>query len=181
MNEFNFTFIVLGIDINDDSVIERLFDAGCDDATFSLFKGQFGATFDRESSSYRDAVISAYNDLTSAGFSVSHFEPDYLVSQTEISVRAGVTRQAVSAWVSGERGEGFPKPTRRLETKSPLWDWVDVSSWLNQHSDLPAECVKQARISRAVNAFAQLGSDAFNGANIGVVVDKHVQQNQVAA
>ncbi|WP_248490876.1 hypothetical protein [Tsukamurella sp. PLM1] len=53
--------------------------------------------------------------------------PD-LVSPSEIAMRASVTRQAVGAWIRGERGEGFPAPFYAGDRG--LWLWGEVNAWL---------------------------------------------------
>ncbi len=86
---------------------------------------------------------------------MERFEPDFLVSKAEIAKRANLSRAAVSLYVSGDRGQGFPSPHARITSSSPLWDWVEVSAWLHQNDQLSVDEVVKARISRAVNLAVQ--------------------------
>lgn len=54
-----------------------------------------------------------------------------LVDRAAIAIRAGVTQQAVGAWVRGERGHGapFPEPVTTAGA-TPVWSWAEVAEWL---------------------------------------------------
>lgn len=151
MAEFEFAFIVSGIDPEGEDFEDRFFEAGCDDATLVLVRGLTAVCFARKSGSFSHAVASAYRDVLKAGARVERFEPDYLVSQSDIASRAKLTRAAVSLYVRGERGAGFPAPKARITSSNPLWDWVEVSSWLHRNKSIALEQVVNARISRALN------------------------------
>lgn len=151
MTEFEFTYIASAEDIEDPNLEDRFFEAGCSDATLIVTKGLIAACFTRESDNYIHAVCSAYRDMLNTGVTVQRFEPDYLVSQTEIAKRAGLTRAAVSNYVKGDRGSSFPRPYARVTSNSPLWDWVSVSSWLHDNGQISREAVIQARMGRVVN------------------------------
>lgn len=151
MQTFDFTFVVDGIDPDADDFEDRFFEAGCDDSTLVLMHGAVAVCFDREAETYDAAVLSAYRDVLSAGATISRFEPDYLVSASEIADRAGLSRAAVSLYANGERGENFPKPYARITTPSPMWDWVDVSKWLCQKGTLDEVEYRSAQVSRVIN------------------------------
>lgn len=150
MTEYSFTFLVGGVDPHADNFEDIFFEAGCDDATIALIHGMTAVCFDRQADSYADAVISAYASLLRAGVQVLKFEPDYLVSQAEIARRADLSRAAVTNYVNGDRGAGFPTPTARIMTSSPLWNWVTVAHWLHEHGQLDAVQVDNARLEHAV-------------------------------
>lgn len=164
MNTFDFAFVVSVGDPHADGFEDQFFDAGCDDATIALMHGAVALCFARESGSYKDAVMSAYSDIMKAGADILRFEPDYLVSQTEIAARAGLSRAAVSLYEKGERGEGFPKPCARITTSSPLWDWVDVSKWLCLRGKVDEIEYRSALVSRIVNYHVQTDHD-YDAAN----------------
>ncbi|KKC34665.1 hypothetical protein WH91_01735 [Devosia psychrophila] len=126
-----------------------------DDATLVLKNGLVVACFAREAEGFGHAVVSAYSDIAKTGGIIERFEPDFLVSQTEIAARTKLSRAAISLYVSGERGSGFPPPHARITSSSPLWDWVEVSSWMHKHAQLSLEEVVNARLSRAINWFVQ--------------------------
>jgi hypothetical protein len=50
----------------DDSVLDALYEAGLDDATFGVAAGIPYASISRQSPSFRDAVLSAIHDLENA-------------------------------------------------------------------------------------------------------------------
>ena len=153
MKKYNFTIIASGIDADLSSeTLNRVFDAGCDDATISAQKGLIVFDFDREGRNFISALFSAITDVKRAGAHVERVEPDHLVSASEIAKRCGVGRAAVSLYAAGARADGFPKPVARVTTESPLWDWVEVSSWLHRRNRLHLEAAVQARLVREVNA-----------------------------
>ena len=155
MNEHDFAFIVSGVDAHEDGFADRFFEAGCDDATLMLVNGLVAVCFTREAESFAHAVMSAHENILATGATIERFEPDFLVSKSEIAKRANLSKAAISLYCSGERGEGFPAPHARITSASPLWDWVEVSSWLHNHGELSLDEVVKARISRAVNWFVQ--------------------------
>ena len=151
MTEFEFAFIVSGVDTSDDAFADRFFEAGCDDATLMLVNGLVAVCFVRAAENFSHGVVSAYADIMKTGAVIERFEPDFLVNRTEIARRAKLTKAAISNYVSGERGANFPAPHARITSASPLWDWVEVSAWMHRHGLLDAEEVVSARIARAVN------------------------------
>ncbi len=63
MSTFHFTLIVDGPDLQDRSLIDSLFEAGCDDATIGCSDGVQYVDFDREAENINDAILSAVDDL----------------------------------------------------------------------------------------------------------------------
>lgn len=154
-----FTIIASGLDPEAKDFADRLFEAGCDDATLSFQKGVIILEFDREAVSFSKAVASAYEDVRRAGASVDRVEPDYLVSLSEIAERSGKSRQAISLYTNGDRGEGFPAPVARVTSKHPLYDWEEVAGWLVERDALPKEELVRARIVKEANLHLE-ASDA---------------------
>ena len=155
MNSFDFTFLVSGVDPHGDDFADRFFDAGCDDATLMLTRGLVAVSFAREAENYIQAVTSAYSDILKTGAVVERFEPDFLVTRAEIAKRANLSKAAISLYVDGERGAGFPVPCARIMSSNPLWDWVEVSAWLHRAGQVDTQTVVDARISRVINWFVQ--------------------------
>jgi hypothetical protein len=153
MKVYDFTFIASGVDPESPTLVDRFFEAGCDDATLAFMRGRLAVCFAREAENYSHAVVTAYRDVLRAGANVERFEPDFLVNANEIADRSGLTRAAISLYSKGSRGEGFPSPYAKVTSESPLWDWVQVSGWLYKNGKLPIESVVNARIDRAVNRF----------------------------
>ena len=63
MTIHHFTLIVDGPDLQDDTLIDALFEAGCDDAAIGQVDGIQYADFDREAASLDRAILSAVADL----------------------------------------------------------------------------------------------------------------------
>ena len=150
MKIYDFAFIV-DADPHADDFEDRFIEAGCDDATFILRRGAVALSFDRAADTYEGAVLSAYRQIRFTGTDIIRFDPDYLVSATDIADRSGVTRQAVGLYANGNRGEGFPHPVARNTTNSPLWDWVAVSDWFVKRGQMPATAYQEACVSRIIN------------------------------
>ena len=156
MTTYDFTFVVGNADPHSDDFEDVFFEAGCDDATLVLMHGAVAVCFDRKADSYKDAVFSAYDNVLSTGSTILRFEPDFLVSASEIAARAGLSRAAISNYENGLRGEDFPRPFARITTKNPLWDWVEVSRWLCTREKLEESEFRSAQISRVVNFAVQM-------------------------
>lgn len=169
MKTYDFTFIV-DADPHSEGFEDRFIGAGCDDATFILMRGAAAISFDREAPSYRAAVLSAYQQIKSVGAGIIRFEPDFLVSASDIAERSGLTRAAIGLFSKGERRDDFPAPCARIGTANPLWDWVDVSKWLVQQGKLDETVHRDAIVSRLINASAQFEHAGFKS-NINVEVE----------
>lgn len=150
MTTYEFTIIASG-DGNDARLIDRLFEAGCDDSTISFQKGVFIIEFDRAAKSFAHALTSAMADVRKADVEILHIEPDHLVNLSDIAARAGISRAAVSYYAKGERAEDFPAPVARFTTETPLWDWVDVARWMYRRGTLPLNDLLRARTVRRCN------------------------------
>lgn len=160
MPTFEFTVIASGLDPQADDFEDRLFAAGCDDATVSFQKGAIIFEFARNAGTFAEAVRSALLDVMQAGAKPVHVEPDYLVSLSDIADRAGLSKAAISLYAKGERGQDFPAPVARVTTESPLWDWAEVADWMHQHDKLPANVLVEAKVVRAANLAVQSATDA---------------------
>ena len=151
MRNHEFTIVAAGLDPQAADFGDRLFEAGCGDATISLQKGAIILEFDRDARTFSSALVSAIANVRAAGATVVHVEPDHLVSLADIALRAGVSRAAASNYAKGSRGQGFPAPVARVTTENPLWDWVEVARWFHQSGRLPTRDVVRARIVRQAN------------------------------
>ena len=156
MTEFEFTYIASTSDLEKSDYENRLFEAGCDDATLIITKGLIAVCFIREAENYIHAICSGFRNVESAGVKVERFEPDFLVTQSEIAKRSEMSRAAISLYVSGARGgdkKTFPKPVALVTSPAPLWDWVDVSSWLHHAGKVTRDVAVQAELGRTMNKF----------------------------
>lgn len=133
MIEWSFRLVLAGVELTD-ADLDALYEAGCDDATFSRERdGSVFAIFDRETDSAEKAIISALDDVARAGVGARTLcvlsDEDWLTA-TEIAERVGRTRQSIGQLVRGERGPGgFPAPVARQGSTNPLWNWADVAGW----------------------------------------------------
>lgn len=69
MKTYSFT-IVLDLSAAEDELADRLFDAGCDDATCGQQAGEVFADFDRQANDLESAVASAVSNVKQAGYSI---------------------------------------------------------------------------------------------------------------
>ena len=80
MKAHEFTIVASGLDPEADDFEDRIYEAGCDDATLSFQKGAIVLEFAREAASFAKALVSAIADVQRAGAKVERIEPDSLVS-----------------------------------------------------------------------------------------------------
>lgn len=85
--------------------------------------------FSREADDAVQAIVSAIEDVETAGMQVTGVTEDR-VTISEIAERAQVTTASVRYWATGERGPGdFPEPVIRRQRAS-LYSWAEVAVWL---------------------------------------------------
>ena len=141
MSTFQFTLIVDGPDLQDQPLIDQLFEAGCDDATIGSRDGVQYVDFDREAEALDDAILSAVEDLeTLEGVKVIRIADAGLASLADIATRVGRTRESVRLLMNGTRGPGnFPKPVTDPRSRYRLWHWSEVARWFKEHrGEFPA-------------------------------------------
>ena len=137
MTIHHFTLIVDGPDLQDDSLIDAVFETGCDDAAIGRVDGIQYVDFDREAASLDRAILSAVADLERIdGVEVVRIADAGLVSMADIATRIGRTREGVRLLITGARGPGgFPPPTTDPRSRYRLWRWSDVVVWSSRHLD----------------------------------------------
>jgi hypothetical protein len=62
-----FSLLYTGVDDLTDELSDALFEAGCDDATIGIQNGFFFADFHRQAATFREALISAIEDVERSG------------------------------------------------------------------------------------------------------------------
>lgn len=117
--------------------------------------GMHGGTvmFSREADSALHAVISAVEDVRTAGMNVTGAKEDLVVTE-EIAARARVTAAAARHWIAGDRGPGgFPAP-KVLHRRNSLYSWAEVSAWLASAKlgEVDHAAAETARACALVNA-----------------------------
>ena len=87
----HFTLIVDGPDLQDDTLIDAVFEAGCDDAAVGRIDGIQYVDFDREATSIDQAIFSAVTNLERIdGVTVVRIADTGLISIADIA--AGTRR-----------------------------------------------------------------------------------------
>ena len=135
MTIHRFTLIVDGPDLQDDALIDALFEAGCDDAAIGRVDGIQYVDIDREAASLDRAILSAVADLERIeGVEVVRIADAGLVSMADIATRIGRTREGVRLLITGARGPGgFAAPITDPRSRYRLWRWSDVAVWFSRH------------------------------------------------
>lgn len=155
MRTYQFAIIASGLNPADEDFENRLFEAGCDDATISFQKGLIIIEFSREAKNFAHAITSAFENVLRSGAKIERFEPDHLVSLSDIAQRSGLSKAAISLYCKGERAQDFPSPVARVTSESPLWDWVDVSRWMHKYEKVSHDVVLEARLVREANLISR--------------------------
>ena len=140
MSEWTFRLTLAGIALTDEE-LDALFEAGCDDATFSLERdGTVLGFFDREADRQEDAVLSAIDNVESAAIGVRVLrvsQDDDWLAASEVAERVGRTRQSIGLLIRGDRGPGgFPAAVARHGARNPLWSWAEVEAWFERYEPL---------------------------------------------
>jgi len=132
MAEYEFQIFCRGVDISDDSFLDRLYEAGCDDALVSFKDGYVCLNFSRSSESAEEAVLSAIRDFahSAVGGSVERVEPDDLASLSEIARRTA-SLQKYARGIS-KVGEDFPQPAANISgARRELYSAAEVINWMH--------------------------------------------------
>ena len=137
---------------------DALFEAGCDDGMLFSKNQVVYIEFDRDADSLEEAIVSAINNVESAGFQVARVEPSDLVTSAEISRRANRSRQSVAQIIKGKRGKGgFPIPVAGVTSKTSVWSWAEVSNWLLKEKKIDdLFLIKKAEVIRGTNETLEL-------------------------
>jgi len=153
MAEYSFELTIQG-ELTE-ACLDAVFEAGCDDATFSSTDDLIFAEFDREGPTLFDAVISAIEAVESVGgLEVLHVSPDELVWASEIAQRTGRSRQSIDQLVKAQRGPGgFPAPASHA-TRNPLWHWSEVEAWFSAYEGREPDTDRSVALS-AINGALQ--------------------------
>ncbi|MYN19484.1 DNA-binding protein [Rugamonas sp. FT107W] len=126
---FKLNYQLSSDDANPDELVERLGEAGCDDALVGIGQpGRIALEFTREADNAFAALTSALADVKKAIPTAKLIEagPD-LVGLTDIADVVGVTRQNMRK-LAVTNFSTFPAPVH--EGSSTLWHLVDVLRWM---------------------------------------------------
>jgi hypothetical protein len=128
---FEWVFAVDPLDGPGDERIDRAYEVM--DATVGSHGGLTTITVTAQGWSAASAGLSAASVLSDSGFVVARSHPD-LVTRSDISERADVSRQAVTNWVNGVRHRSQPFPAPVYAVSGGVWLWGDVSAWLARNA-----------------------------------------------
>jgi hypothetical protein len=156
----------LGADDRDlDVLVERLAEAGCDDALVGVGQpGWLALEFTRESDSAKAAMRSALEDVQRAIPSARLIEaaPD-LVGLSDVADVVGVSRQNMRKLMLAHLSS-FPAPVHA--GSAAIWHLVDVLTWLQREQGYAlargvmdvAEMALQVNVAKEGRRLARVGS-----------------------
>ncbi|MGO4703228.1 helix-turn-helix transcriptional regulator [Dyella sp. 2RAB6] len=140
-------------DRDPDALVERLGEAGCDDALVGIGQpGRLALEFTREAHDAAAAVRSALADVRRAVPSARLIEvaPD-LVGLTDVAEIVGVSRQNMRKLMLANPGS-FPAPVH--EGSASIWHLADVLAWLKAKGSysMAQTMLEVAQVALQVNA-----------------------------
>lgn len=127
--EFTLTFVLPPASADLDDVVERLGEAGCDDATVGIGRrGRLALTFTRDGETAGAALRSALVDVRTAvpGARLLEASPD-LVGLSDVAALLGVSRQNVRKLILACDA---PAPVPVHEGRPTIWRLAKVLAWL---------------------------------------------------
>ncbi|MCE5253852.1 MAG: DNA-binding protein [Actinomycetia bacterium] len=127
--EFGLRFSLLQDEAHSDELIERLGDAGCDDALIGIgHAGRIALEFAREADSAYSAILSAIRDVKRAlpAAELVEVSPD-LVGVSDVADIVGCSRQNLRKLLLSPASHG---PTPLHEGKWEVWHLAPVLRWL---------------------------------------------------
>lgn len=141
-----------------DALIERLAEAGCDDALVGIgLPGCLGLDFTREAVSAQEALLSALADVKRALPDARLIEavPD-LVGLSDAATAVGVSRQNLRNLML-KHPASFPLPVHAGSTG--VWHLEDLMLWLHECMDYALEpaALDIARTARQINLAREAG------------------------
>ncbi len=155
--EFTLRFVLPSTDVVSDELIERLGDAGCDDALIGVgHAGRIALEFVRSSESAQAAILSAIRDVRSALPDAELIEvaPD-IVGITDAADVVGCSRQNMRKLLIAS-GTDVPAPihegTPSLWHLAPVLDWLVREKRYNVASDLLELSQAAMRVNAALDA-----------------------------
>ena len=152
--EYTFTlkYQLADDDRDADALVERLGEAGCNDALVGIGQpGRLALEFTRDAADADEAVRSALADVRRATPSARLIEvaPD-LVGLTDVADIVGVSRQNMRKLMLAHPGS-FPAPVH--EGSTSIWHLADVLAWLQAKGSyaLASDVLDVARVAMQVN------------------------------
>lgn len=135
-----------------EDLVERLGEAGCDDALVGIGQAnRIALEFTREADSAKSAIFSALATVKAAipGAKLLEVTPDF-VGLSDVAERVGVSRQNMRKLMLAHKNH-FPVPVH--EGSAALWHLAPVLAWLRERADyaIPASLLEVAHIAMQIN------------------------------
>jgi hypothetical protein len=135
-----------------DDLVERLGEAGCDDAVVGIGQpGRIALSFMREADSAQQAIISALENVKRAIPAAELIEasPD-LAGLTDIAELVGVTRQNMRKLML-THAKAFPAPIH--DGSTALWHLAPVLDWLRVQAgyEIESRLLETSRMAMQIN------------------------------
>jgi hypothetical protein len=125
--------------------LDALFEAGCDDAMFTVEANVVIAQFDREAETMADAIVEAVKAVETAGLVPLRAVDQDLVTLADIADRIRQSRESIRRYVTGARGPGgFPPPVNPAREGTLFYRWSEVAPWVREHLGAKVEDVDPA-------------------------------------
>lgn len=150
--DIELSFALPSPDADPGDFVDRLYEAGCGDATVGIGRsGHIGMLFTRDSDTAWDALASAIRDVRGAipGARLEEAGPD-LVGLTDLGLLLGVSRQNARKLIVGSRRQ-TPAP---VHIGNPsVWHLADLLRWLREvkRYEVDDRLVEVADVTRQVN------------------------------
>ena len=136
--EFGMKFKVDARGVDATELVERLGEAGCDDAVIGTGQpGRIALNFTRKARSVKEAIVSALRDVKSAVPDAELIEvtPDF-VGLTDVAELVGVSRQNMRKLMLAYPAT-FPTPVH--EGSTSVWHLAHLLQWLAERGDYTIE------------------------------------------
>lgn len=149
---FTLKYQLATTDCDHEALVERLGEAGCDDATIGIGQpGRIALAFTRESADAWTAIYTALQDIKQAIPSARLIEaaPDF-VGLTDAADATGMSRQNMRKLMLAHATH-FPAPIH--EGNPSLWHLSDILAWLNERDgySIDADLLAIANSAKQVN------------------------------
>lgn len=116
--------------VPDDAGLDRLYEAGLDDALPEVEARRCSLHVSREAETLAHAIVTVVEQVETAGFHATGVVSEDLVTLSQIGERVGRTRESVRLLAVGRRGPGgFPAPAGGGHR--PLYSWASVRDWFH--------------------------------------------------
>ena len=149
---FTLKFMLAPDDTDTDELVERLGDAGCDDALVGIGQaGRIALEFTRKAGSAKQAIFRALEEVKDAipGAKLVEVAPDF-VGLSDVAEFVGVTRQNMRKLMLAHN-ESFPAALH--EGSAAIWHLSPVLKWLKERADYQIEpsLIEVAHMAMQIN------------------------------